>query len=58
MTLANGQPAEAVWDTSGGASAYTVPAGYTEYQDLAGNLNPVGAAGTVTVEARPILLMP
>jgi hypothetical protein len=58
LTLANGQPAEAVWDTSGGTSSYTFPTGYTQYQDLAGNLNALGGTGTVTVEARPVLLMP
>ena len=57
LTLANGQPAEAVWDTSGGTSSYTPASQYAQYQDLAGNLNPVGADGTIPIEARPVLLM-
>lgn len=58
ITLANGQPAEAVWDTSGGSSSYTFPTGYSQYQDLGGNLYPLSGQENVTVEARPILLTP
>jgi hypothetical protein len=59
---ANGYQALAVWDASQSCSqgacttsSFTFPAGYTRYNDLAGNTNML-AGSTVAIGAKPLLL--
>ena len=53
-TRANGYTALAVW-TTGSATTFAVPAGYTQYRDLAGDLIAISGA-TVPISEAPILL--
>jgi hypothetical protein len=59
MNVPGGGTQQAVWDTNGisASSTYTVPAGYGHYKDLSGNTNAI-VGGTVTIGAKPILLVP
>ena len=53
-TRANGYTALAVWNT-GGDATFSVPAGYIQYRDLAGDLIAISGA-TVPISEAPILL--
>jgi hypothetical protein len=56
FTRPGGYQALAVWDTNrASGSAYTVPNGYVQYRDLAGNLYSISGT-TVTIGIKPILL--
>jgi len=59
----SGYQAEAIWDTSQTCSNGTcttapqsVPSGYVQYRDLAGNVTQIGNSTTVSVGEKPILL--
>jgi hypothetical protein len=63
FTRPGGYQALAVWDASQDClngtcttSSFSVPAGYTQYLDLAGNQTSAGAGSTVQIGAKPILL--
>jgi len=61
-----GAPNLIVWDTSQtstpcpnsacGTTSFTVPSGFTEFDDLAGNVNQPISGGTVMIGAKPIRL--
>ncbi len=53
-TRSSGYTALAVWNTSGDAT-FSVPSGYTQYRDLAGDLIVI-SGGTVPISTAPILL--
>jgi hypothetical protein len=56
FTRPGGYQALAVWDTNAAStSTFSVPNGYVQYRDLAGNLSQVSGA-TVTIGKIPILL--
>jgi len=63
FTRSGGYLALAVWDTGEDCqngtcrtSNYPVPAGYTQYLDLAGNSTNTSAGSTIQIGAKPILL--
>ena len=56
FTRPGGYQALAVWNTTRGSpSTFTVPNGYVQYRDLAGNLTSISGS-TVTIGIEPILL--
>jgi hypothetical protein len=54
LTRSGGYSAQAVWIPHSTAT-YTVPAGFTQYQDLAGVIHPI-TGKTVPIQDQPILL--
>ena len=67
ITRSGGYAGLFVWDSSAtvfpctngpcGTTTFTIPAGYTtDWQDLDGNVTPLGGAKTVTIGAKPILI--
>jgi len=56
LTRPDGTRTLAVWDVAN-ASAFAVPAGYTRYADLTGNVAAV-MNGTITLGVKPVLLEP
>ena len=67
ITRSGGYAGLFVWDSSAtvfpctnapcGTTTFTIPPGYTtDWQDLDGNVTPLGGAKTVTIGAKPILI--
>ena len=55
LTRSGGYQALAVWNTVG-SSSYAVPAGYTDYKNLAGNQTSTTAGSVITIGIQPLLL--
>jgi len=54
FTRADGYVAQAVWNTAGLATTYTVPSQYVQYRDLTGALHGV-VGGSVEISTSPFL---
>jgi len=56
FTKANGTKALFVWTPNEAGTAYTVPSGYTDYRDFAGNTTSVTGGQQVTIGVIPFML--
>jgi hypothetical protein len=63
LTRSGGYQGLAVWDSSLSCSngscattSYTVPSGYTQYRDLAGNVTSINSNSQIQIGIKPILL--
>ncbi len=56
LKQANGNTAEFVWTPNEANASYTVPAGYTGYQDINGGTHSVSGGDNLTVTVEPYLL--
>jgi hypothetical protein len=56
FTESDGRTAMFVWTTSEAGTTFSVPTGFSDYQDLSGNTTSVSSGASIAVSTEPILL--